>query len=52
MAALAPKYGARHGGVPPKVLVEPTHTSSPSRRSRICGSTARLTRCVDSTLVS
>jgi hypothetical protein len=52
MPALAAKYGARYGGVPPLTLELDTQMTSPAPRSRIPGSTARLTRWVDSTFTS
>ena len=52
IAALAAAYGPMKGGKPPRTVVLLTHSTSPDCWPRIAGSTALLTRCVPSTLVS
>jgi hypothetical protein len=52
IAAFAAKYGERYGGVPPRALDDEIHTTSPRPCLRSCGSAARFTRCVLSTLTS
>ena len=52
MPALAAKYGARYGGVPPRVLLLPTQTTKPLPCCRSTGRAARFRRCVLNTLMS
>ncbi|MNW59637.1 hypothetical protein D3C74_375670 [compost metagenome] len=52
MPAFAAKYGARNGGCPPRVELEPIQITRPLRCARMMGSTARLTRWVETTFTS